>query len=91
MLHYVGSHSYLPRLRFPSFGVITCCSSEQQVSQFVSRRKVLEKVDEELAKGDDKSALFLVKDLQGKPGGLRCFGTARQVGLLFSSFTIFFL
>ena len=85
------AHSYLPRLRFPSFGVSTCCSSEQQVSQYVPRRKVLEKVDEELAKGDDKLALLLAKDLQGKPQGLRCFGAARQVGLLFSSFTIFFL
>lgn len=45
----------------------------------MSRRKVLEKVDEELTKGDEKAALSLVKDLQGKPGGLRCFGAARQV------------
>ncbi|PON73994.1 stress regulated protein [Parasponia andersonii] len=77
MLHYAGL-SYLPpsQLRFlPSFGVI--CSSAEQVS--LSRRKALEKVDEELAKGDEKAALSLVKELQGKPGGLRCFGAARQV------------
>ncbi|KAL5136025.1 hypothetical protein HKD37_03G008788 [Glycine soja] len=45
----------------------------------VSRQQVLEKLDKELAKGDDRAALALVKDLQGKPDGLRCFGAARQV------------
>lgn len=45
----------------------------------VSKRQVLEQVDKELSKGDERSALALVKDLQGKPGGLRCFGAARQV------------
>ncbi|XP_057961562.1 uncharacterized protein LOC131153338 isoform X7 [Malania oleifera] len=45
----------------------------------VSRRQALEQVDKELAKGDERAALSLVKDLQGKPGGLRCFGAARQV------------
>ncbi|XP_062084629.1 uncharacterized protein LOC133790845 [Humulus lupulus] len=75
MLHYAGLSDF-PRsqLVFPSFRVL--CSSEQ-VS--LSRRKTLGKVDEELAKGDDKAALSLVKDLQGKPGGLRCFGAARQI------------
>ncbi|KAG2395181.1 uncharacterized protein HKW66_Vig0074430 [Vigna angularis] len=57
------------------FRVRIRCSS----NIYVSRKKVLEKVDEELAKGDDRAALALVKDLQGKPGGLRCFGAARQV------------
>ncbi|XP_057961558.1 uncharacterized protein LOC131153338 isoform X3 [Malania oleifera] len=42
----------------------------------VSRRQALEQVDKELAKGDERAALSLVKDLQGKPGGLRCFGAA---------------
>lgn len=50
----------------------------------MSRKEVLEKVDEELAKGDDRAALALVKDLQGKPGGLRFFGAARQVSLVSS-------
>ncbi|KAF2287939.1 hypothetical protein GH714_003379 [Hevea brasiliensis] len=45
----------------------------------VSRQQALEQVDKELAKGDERAALSLVKDLQGKPGGLRCFGAARQV------------
>ncbi|KAF5180744.1 translation initiation factor 3 subunit I [Thalictrum thalictroides] len=43
------------------------------------RRRVLRKVDNELAKGNTKGALTLVKQLQGKPGGLRGFGAAKQV------------
>nr|GMD46804.1 stress regulated protein [Ipomoea batatas] len=43
------------------------------------RWQVLKRVDEELSKGDERAALSLVKDLQGKPGGLRCFGAARQI------------
>ncbi|KAK7397252.1 hypothetical protein VNO78_18419 [Psophocarpus tetragonolobus] len=42
----------------------------------VCRQQLLEKVDRELAKGDDRAALALVK---GNPDGLRCFGAARQV------------
>ncbi|KAM3705021.1 hypothetical protein ACJW30_03G051200 [Castanea mollissima] len=53
----------------------TTCSSEV----VVSRGQVLEQLDKELAKGDDKAALSLVKHSQGKPGGLQCFGAARQV------------
>ncbi|CAL8166511.1 unnamed protein product [Prunus armeniaca] len=72
---YAGS--YKPQLqlslRFSSFGVI--CSSEVSVS----RQQVLKQVDKELDKGDERAALSLVKDVQGKPGGLRCFGAARQV------------
>ncbi|GAB4835879.1 hypothetical protein Ancab_000797 [Ancistrocladus abbreviatus] len=45
----------------------------------ILRRKVLEQVDEKLAEGDERAALSLIKDLQGKPDGLRCFGAARQV------------
>ena len=45
---------------------------------------MLEQVDKELTNGDDRAALALVKDLQGKPGGLRCFGAARQVSLVTS-------
>ncbi|RZC89768.1 hypothetical protein C5167_035761 [Papaver somniferum] len=48
-------------------------------STTVLRWKVLEQVDEELMKGDERAALNLVKDLQSKPGGLCCFGTARQI------------
>lgn len=80
--------SYRPQLqlslRFPSFGII--CSSEVSVS----RQQVLKQVDKELDKGDERAALSLVKDLQGKPGGLRCFGAARQVLPNSGSFFFFF-
>lgn len=79
------SNSRLMRMGSVSYhGSLTyCCqlriiSSSSQVS-VASRRQVLEQVDKELSKGDERAAVSLVKDLQGKPGGLRCFGTARQV------------
>ncbi|KAL1074595.1 hypothetical protein V6Z11_D11G300700 [Gossypium hirsutum] len=65
--------SSCPRLRLSTFRILS--SSEIGVS----RRQVLEQVDKELSKGDERAALSLVKDLQGKPGGLRCFAAARQV------------
>lgn len=43
------------------------------------RWQVLEQVDKELSKGNERGALNLVRDLQAKPDGLRCFGAARQV------------
>ncbi|KAK4596135.1 hypothetical protein RGQ29_014260 [Quercus rubra] len=61
------------QLKLPALRIT--CSSEV----VVSRGQVLEQVDKELAKGDDKAALSLVKHSQGKPGGLHCFGAARQV------------
>ncbi|ONI04654.1 hypothetical protein PRUPE_6G333000 [Prunus persica] len=77
VMHCYAGSSYRPQLqlslRFPSFGII--CSSEVSVS----RQQVLKQVDKELDKGDERAALSLVKDVQGKPGGLRCFGAARQV------------
>lgn len=45
----------------------------------LKRRQVLEQLDSELSSGNERAALSLVKDLQGKSGGLRCFGAARQV------------
>ncbi|XP_043709910.1 uncharacterized protein LOC122658841 isoform X3 [Telopea speciosissima] len=48
-------------------------------SQSVSRLQVLEQVDKHLEKGDERLALSLVKDLQGKPGGFLGFGAARQI------------
>lgn len=71
-------YAYRPQLRFPRFGIL-CSSSEVSVS----RQQVLKQVDKELAKGDERAALTLVKDLQGKPGGLRCFGAARQVNFTY--------
>lgn len=58
-----------------------------------SRLQVLQQVDELLRKGNEREALSLVKDLQGKPGGLRCFGATRQVVHLdmFSFVWCFFL
>ncbi|KAJ6384417.1 hypothetical protein OIU78_027677 [Salix suchowensis] len=61
-----------PRLRFCSKKIVGS-------SVGVERQQVLEQVDKELSKGDERAALSLVKDLQGKPGGLRCFGAARQI------------
>ena len=61
-------------------GGFLCCSElRSSNSRIVSGLSVLEQVDKELTKGDERAALSLVKDLQGKPGGLRCFGAARQV------------
>ncbi|XP_051113893.1 uncharacterized protein LOC127239675 isoform X2 [Andrographis paniculata] len=43
------------------------------------RLQILEQIDEELSKGNDRAALNLARNLQGKPGGLSCFGAARQI------------
>ncbi|KAK4391815.1 hypothetical protein Sango_1959300 [Sesamum angolense] len=52
---------------------------EQPVGGGAVRWQVLEQVDKELSTGNERAALNLVKDLQAKPGGLRCFGAARQI------------
>ncbi|KAG6701537.1 hypothetical protein I3842_08G169800 [Carya illinoinensis] len=70
---YHAGLSCRPQLRLTTFGII--CSSQVGVS----RRQALEQLDKKLAEDDDRAALSLAKDLQGKPGGLRCFGGARQV------------
>lgn len=44
-----------------------------------NRLQILERVDDDLKKGDERRALSLVKELQGMPGGLMCFGAAREV------------
>ena len=73
--------SYHRHLKLQTCGFrIRCCSQVE-----VSRRKVLEQLDNNLTNGDERAALAIVKDLQGKPGGLRCFGAARQVRSLFSN------
>ncbi|KAK9065081.1 hypothetical protein SSX86_016464 [Deinandra increscens subsp. villosa] len=60
-------------------------SSSSEVGRYTTsdgelkRALLLEQVDKELSKGDDRAALSLVKDLQSKPGGLRAFGAAHQV------------
>ncbi|XP_042991864.1 uncharacterized protein LOC122318508 isoform X2 [Carya illinoinensis] len=70
---YHAGLSCRPQLRLTTFGII--CSSQVGVS----RRQALEQLDKKLAEDDDRAALSLAKDLQGKPGGLQCFGGARQV------------
>ncbi|CAL5330321.1 unnamed protein product [Camellia sinensis] len=60
------------QLRLPSFRIASLSEPAGL------RWQVLEQVDKELSKGDERIALSLVKDMQGKPGGLRCFGAARQ-------------
>ncbi|KAL0345086.1 UNVERIFIED_CONTAM: hypothetical protein Sradi_4339900 [Sesamum radiatum] len=52
---------------------------EQPAGGGAVRWQVLEQVDKELSTGNERAALNLVKDLQAKPGGLRCFGAARQI------------
>ncbi|KAL7205057.1 hypothetical protein ACSBR2_018053 [Camellia fascicularis] len=71
VVYYAG---VLPnwQLRLPSFRIASMSEPAEL------RWQVLEQVDKELSKGDERIALSLVKDLQGKPGGLRCFGAARQ-------------
>lgn len=54
-------------------------SSLQAAAGDGDRLQILEQIDKELSKGNEKTALNLVKSLQGKPGGLSCFGAARQV------------
>ncbi|KAL2942253.1 ATP-dependent zinc metalloprotease FtsH [Bienertia sinuspersici] len=57
---------------------ITSCSPTPETKGVV-RKQVLEKLDNELANGDERSALSIVKHSLTQPGGLRCFGAARQV------------
>ncbi|WCJ43202.1 hypothetical protein M5689_023959 [Euphorbia peplus] len=75
LIHYRTLIS-LPETRCLSLKTV-CSSSSSSVG--ILRQHGLEQVDKELSKGDERSALSLIKDLQGKPGGLRCFGAARQV------------
>ncbi|XP_031130173.1 uncharacterized protein LOC116031943 isoform X2 [Ipomoea triloba] len=48
----------------------------------IRRRRALRRVDWELEKGNYKAALSLVKQLQGKPGGLRGFAAAQLASIL---------
>ncbi|KAH7847093.1 hypothetical protein Vadar_021784 [Vaccinium darrowii] len=60
-------------------------SAKIKDTEAVRRRLALRKVDRELSKRNYKAALTLVKQLQGKPGGLRGFGAAKQVPRRMSS------
>ncbi|KAI4303536.1 hypothetical protein MLD38_039149 [Melastoma candidum] len=77
----MGTASVALPARFPRFKVlltsrIRCCELSETT---VSRKRVLEEVDEKLALGDERAALALVKGALRKPGGLACFGVGRQV------------
>ncbi|KAL9994029.1 hypothetical protein Hdeb2414_s0958g00968261 [Helianthus debilis subsp. tardiflorus] len=54
-------------------------SSSSSADSVVVSGELLEQVDKELRKGDDRAALSLVKHSHSKPGGLKAFGAARQV------------
>nr|ABK26568.1 unknown [Picea sitchensis] len=43
------------------------------------RKEALRKLDLELERGNEREAFSIITSLQGKPGGLRGFGAARQV------------
>ncbi|XP_021742414.1 uncharacterized protein LOC110708557 [Chenopodium quinoa] len=58
---------------------ITCGPTSETRGNASVRKQVLEKLDNELAKGDERAALSLVKQSLTQPGALRCFGAARQV------------
>ncbi|XP_043708153.1 uncharacterized protein LOC122657502 isoform X1 [Telopea speciosissima] len=76
-IYYNGlcSHHHLR----PEFQMVTTLASSECREPGALRRRALTKLDRELSKGHFKSALSLVKELQGKPDGLRGFGAARQI------------
>ncbi|XP_026456418.1 uncharacterized protein LOC113357275 [Papaver somniferum] len=73
VIYYGGFLSSFPG----KFRTVKMVNSTESTT--VLRWKVLEQVDEELMKGDERAALNLVNDLQSRPGGLCSFGTARQI------------
>lgn len=73
--HHAQRAAAVARLR-----VSPARATDTSSSQSAARLKaVLEQVDEALRKGNDEAALSLVRSSQGKDGGLRGFGAARQV------------
>ncbi|PSS24896.1 hypothetical protein CEY00_Acc09456 [Actinidia chinensis var. chinensis] len=72
-------------LRHEFSGTRTLVSAKLDDQDPARRRRALKKVDRELSKGNYKTALTLVKQLQGKSGGLRGFGAAKQVPWRISS------
>lgn len=72
--------------RIPVTGdVISSVKRGESVDGAAKRRRALKLVDRALSKRQYKSALSLVKQLQGKPYGLRAFGAAKQVISFFLS------
>ncbi|XP_021640593.2 uncharacterized protein LOC110635526 isoform X1 [Hevea brasiliensis] len=66
------------RLQTPGDGILAPMKVKE-ADYAVRRRRALKRVDKELSKSDFKRAFSLVKQLQGKPFGLRGFGAAKQV------------
>ncbi|XAR52535.1 hypothetical protein NMG60_11020666 [Bertholletia excelsa] len=77
-----SSHPF-HRCELPATG--TVLSAKLKEPDTLRRRRALRRVDRELSKGNYKTALTLVKRLQGKPGGLHGFGAAKQVPCRISS------
>ncbi|XP_031387394.1 uncharacterized protein LOC116200678 isoform X2 [Punica granatum] len=69
---------YQLRWSFPAIGELSPVEA-RCLGHTERRRRALLRVERELKKGDHRSALSMVKQLQGKPGGLRGFGAAEQV------------
>lgn len=66
--------------RIPATGAVVSSEKRGGFSDGAAkRRRALKLVDRALSKRQYKSALSLVKQLQGKPDGLRAFGSAKQV------------
>ncbi|KAM7472743.1 hypothetical protein LguiA_010926 [Lonicera macranthoides] len=85
MYFSIQHEPYLPFMVSTSHLRGTLVSSIVKENDAIRRRRALKRVDRELYKGNFKSALSLVKHLQGKPGGLRGFGAAKQVPQRISS------
>ncbi|XP_057961565.1 uncharacterized protein LOC131153339 isoform X2 [Malania oleifera] len=66
-------------LRLGSPAVEALVSAGLRATDSISRRHALRRLDRQLSRRNHKSALSLVKQLQGKPGGLRAFGAAKQI------------
>ncbi|KAA8545041.1 hypothetical protein F0562_019860 [Nyssa sinensis] len=80
---YFALHHSAFRPEFPAAGGLVLAKLKEPDA--IRRGRALKRVDRELSKGNFRAALSLVKQLQGKPGGLRGFGAAKQVPRRMSS------
>ncbi|XP_058222354.1 uncharacterized protein LOC131332252 isoform X3 [Rhododendron vialii] len=78
-LHSGALSSSRVRHEFPANRTLLVSAKIKEPEAILRRRLALRKADRELSRGNYKTALTLVKQLQGKPGGLRGFGAAKQV------------
>ncbi|XP_058222355.1 uncharacterized protein LOC131332252 isoform X4 [Rhododendron vialii] len=84
-LHSGALSSSRVRHEFPANRTLLVSAKIKEPEAILRRRLALRKADRELSRGNYKTALTLVKQLQGKPGGLRGFGAAKQVPRRISS------